>query len=121
MQVLNSLPKGCEIKYNHDSDRVQENLTGVGGSALLVRGTAKIKFDLARGYGYEHEFIIIESSSSILLLGNDFWCRYMCVLTYGTGMTGQPTFTAPHQQRDQQPVKPGSKRDWPTPGRDGGL
>ena len=88
MQVLNSLPKGCEIKYNHDSDRVQENLTGVGGSALLVRGTAKIKFDLARGYGYEHEFIIIESSSSILLLGNDFWCRYMCVLTYGTGMTG---------------------------------
>ena len=88
MQVLDSLPKGCEIKLNHDRGRVRENLSGVGGSALLVRGTAKIRFNLAEGYGYEHEFIMIESETSILLLGNDFWCRYLCVLTYGTGMSG---------------------------------
>ena len=90
--LLYTLPDDCSVELDLQPSRVSENLTGVAGRALEVKGIATITFNLGEGYGFRHEFVVIESDAPILLLGNDFWCRYSPQITYGPRMTGHVTF-----------------------------
>ena len=90
--LIFTLPKDCRVKLDLQPSRVSENLMGVAGRALEVKGIATITFNLGGGYGFVHEFVVIESDAPILLLGNDFWCRYSPQITYGPNMSGHVTF-----------------------------
>ena len=86
------LPLDCELEYHEGTSRIAEHLFGVQGQPLCTMGVVTIKFNLGDGYGFQHDFIVISSSSPILILGNDFWARYSPTLAYDNHMRGRMWF-----------------------------